>query len=157
MSLGIAHQEKMTVGCDPGLSASNRALGSRSAEADAIFKRVARCLIPFPFFCYALNYIDRVSVSFAHLRFKNALWMSEAAYLSCTVIFWMIFGSFLTGTASAGAIAIISSARQLGNLTPPIAIGWLTSRTHQLSASSFLASIVLAAGGMVIASRMRPQ
>ncbi|MBU9360739.1 MFS transporter [Burkholderia multivorans] len=51
-----------------------------SIDTDGIFKKAAFRLIPFLFFCYVLNYIDRVNVSFAHLQFKSDLGLSETAY-----------------------------------------------------------------------------
>lgn len=76
-------------------------------------------------------------------------------YLSCTAVFWAIPGSFLSGEASAGSVAAISSVGQLGSLTAPMAIGWLTSNTHQISAGAFLASAVLTVGGLTVCTLSR--
>jgi D-galactonate transporter len=99
-----------------------------------------------------------IVVGLLHSSFLPAivgLALIAIGYLSCTAIFWTIPSTFLTGTASAGSIALISSVGQLGSLTAPMAIGWLTARTHQISAGSLLASAVLACGAVTIATVMR--
>jgi D-galactonate transporter len=84
-----------------------------------------------------------------------ALTLVSMGYLSCTAIFWTIPSTFLRGTASAGAVAFISSVGQLGSLTAPIAIGWLTSRTYDISAGAYLVAAVLICGAIVIALSIR--
>jgi ACS family phthalate transporter-like MFS transporter len=94
----------------------------------------------------------------AHSEFAPAmlgLVLVAIGYLSCTAIFWTIPASFLTGTASAGSIALISSIGQLGSLTAPTAIGWLTGVTHSISAGSYLAAAVLAVGAVVVVALLR--
>jgi ACS family phthalate transporter-like MFS transporter len=76
-------------------------------------------------------------------------------YLTCTAIFWTIPATFLSGTASAGTIALISSIGQLGSLIAPTAIGSLITATHTISAGSYLAAFVLTCGAAVIAVAMR--
>lgn len=46
----------------------------------AVYKRIAWRILPFIFFCYILNFIDRVNISFAHLQFQSDLGMSNANY-----------------------------------------------------------------------------
>ena len=94
----------------------------------------------------------------AHASFAPALAglaLVAIGYLSCTAIFWTIPATFLSGTASAGSIALISSIGQLGSLSAPTAIGALTAATHDISAGSYLAAGVLACGAVVIAIAMR--
>jgi len=94
----------------------------------------------------------------AHASFVPAvagLALVAIGYLACTAIFWTIPATFLSGTASAGAIALISSIGQLGSLSAPTAIGALTAATHEISAGSYLAATVLACGAVVIAVSMR--
>ncbi|MET0519787.1 MAG: MFS transporter [Burkholderiaceae bacterium] len=100
-----------------------------------------------------------VGVAFQHDAFVPAiacLALLATGYLSCTAIFWTLPSTFLSGTASVGAIALISSVGQLGSLSAPVAIGWLTSITHEISAGSLLAAAVLTSGGLAIALFMRP-
>ncbi len=94
----------------------------------------------------------------AHASFAPALGglaLVAIGYLTCTAIFWTIPATFLSGTASAGAIALISSIGQLGSLSAPTAIGALTAATHAISAGSYLAAAVLACGAVTIAVAMR--
>ena len=94
----------------------------------------------------------------AHASFAPALAglaLVAIGYLSCTAIFWTIPATFLSGTASAGSIALISSIGQLGSLSAPTAIGALTAATHDISAGSYLAAGVLTCGAVVIAVAMR--
>lgn len=99
-----------------------------------------------------------VLLGVAHASFAPALAglaLVAIGYLSCTAIFWTIPASFLSGAASAGSIALISSIGQLGSLSAPTAIGALTAATHDISAGSYLAAGVLACGAVVIAVAMR--
>lgn len=77
-------------------------------------------------------------------------------YLSCVAIFWTIPTGFLTGTAAAGAIALISSVAQIGGLIAPSVIGWMATATHELSAGSYVAAAVLFCGAAAIIS-IRPR
>src|SRR5271170_573730 len=45
-----------------------------------LYRKVVTRIIPFIFFCYVLNYIDRVNVSFAKLQFQGDLNLSDASY-----------------------------------------------------------------------------
>ena len=100
-----------------------------------------------------------VGLAVGHTHFTPAiacLGLLAIGYLSCTAIFWTIPASFLSGTASAGAIALISSVGQIGSLIAPISIGWLTTRTHQITSGLFLAAAVLACGAVVMV-RLAPR
>ncbi|HWT37782.1 MAG TPA: MFS transporter [Paraburkholderia sp.] len=111
------------------------------------------------FACLALvSAAGAVLLGTAHASFAPALAglaLVAIGYLSCTAIFWTIPATFLSGTASAGSIALISSIGQLGSLSAPTAIGALTAATHDISAGSYLAASVLACGATVIAVAMR--
>jgi ACS family phthalate transporter-like MFS transporter len=99
-------------------------------------------------------------LGFGHASFVTAiagLALVAIGYLSCTAIFWTIPAAFLSGTASAGAIALISSIGQLGSLTAPTLIGKLTAVTHQISAGSYLAAAVLACGALGTVMLLRKQ
>jgi ACS family tartrate transporter-like MFS transporter len=51
--------------------------------------------------------------------------------------FWSVASSVLTGTASALAIAVISSFGQLGSFVAPYAVGFLTDQTGNYAAGTF--------------------
>jgi D-galactonate transporter len=108
--------------------------------------------------CALVSAAGAVLLGAAHSTFGPAitgLALVAIGYLTCTAIFWTIPATFLSGTASAGSIALISSIGQLGSLTAPTAIGSLTAFTHSISAGSYLAAFVLACGATVIALAMR--
>jgi sugar phosphate permease len=50
------------------------------AAADAVYRKVARRLIPLLFLCYIAAYLDRVNVGFAKLQMQQALHFSDAVY-----------------------------------------------------------------------------
>jgi len=63
------------------------------ADADAVYRKVARRLIPLLFACYIAAYLDRVNVGFAKLQMQGALGLSDAAYGFGASIFFI--GYFL--------------------------------------------------------------
>jgi nitrate/nitrite transporter NarK len=57
-------------------------------------------------------------------------------------IFWTLPTGFLTGSAAAGGIALITSIANLGGFVGPYAIGWIKDATGEIT----LGLAVLAAG-----------
>jgi nitrate/nitrite transporter NarK len=57
-------------------------------------------------------------------------------------IFWTLPAGFLTGTAAAGGLALISSIGNLGGFVGPYAVGWIKDATGDVT----LGLVVLAAG-----------
>jgi ACS family phthalate transporter-like MFS transporter len=55
------------------------AIAADEGESRLYWKVILR-IIPFIFICYVLNYIDRVNVSFAKLRFQSDLNLTDASY-----------------------------------------------------------------------------
>jgi ACS family phthalate transporter-like MFS transporter len=53
---------------------------TNSAMAEATYRKITLRLMTFLFFCWVLNYLDRVNVSFAQLQLKRDLGLSDAAY-----------------------------------------------------------------------------
>ncbi|MBU9206004.1 MFS transporter [Burkholderia multivorans] len=51
-----------------------------SAVEEATYRKITLRLMSFLFFCWVLNYLDRVNVSFAQLQLKHDLGLSDAAY-----------------------------------------------------------------------------
>lgn len=69
----------------PGVQAASRAtLGTdrphSTHEADALYRKVSRRIIPLILVCYFFGYLDRVNVGFAKLQMVGDLGLSEAAY-----------------------------------------------------------------------------
>ena len=55
---------------------------SRAAEGfdQALYRKLAWRIMPFLFLCFVLNWLDRVNIGFAHLRFKTDLNISDATF-----------------------------------------------------------------------------
>jgi ACS family phthalate transporter-like MFS transporter len=73
-------------------------------------------------------------------------------YLSAIALFWTIPPSFLSEKESAGCIALISSAGQIGSLVAPVLFGYVSDRTGNLTLGACLVAIVLFAGGGAVVS-----
>ena len=60
-------------------------------------------------------------------------------------VFWVVPGTFLTGAAVAGGIALVNSLGNLGGFIAPFTIGWIKQTT-----GSFTDALLVLAGAMVI-------
>jgi len=77
--------------------------------------------------------------------------------------FWPLPSMFLSGTAAAGAIALINSVGNLGGYVGPFLVGWIKDSTNSFEmALYFLAACTIASGAQVFfakracGARMRP-
>ena len=61
-------------------------------------------------------------------------------------VFWVVPGTFLTGVAVAGGIALVNSMGNLGGFIAPFTIGWIKSET-----GSFPDALLVLAGAMAVA------
>jgi len=77
-------------------------------------------------------------------------------YLSAIALFWTIPTGFLSETESAGCIAFISSAGQIGSLIAPVLFGYVSDRTGNLTLGACLVATVLFAGGFAVMSLKAP-
>src|ERR1700677_86311 len=69
----------MTIGtADNALATATESAASMDAER--IYRKIKYRLLPFIFFIYILNQLDRINVSFAKLQFMQDLQLSDAAY-----------------------------------------------------------------------------
>ena len=69
----------MTMGtADNALAATTE--NAVSMDAEPIYRKIKYRLLPFIFFIYILNQLDRINVSFAKLQFMQDLQLSDAAY-----------------------------------------------------------------------------
>jgi ACS family tartrate transporter-like MFS transporter len=70
-------------------------------------------------------------------------------------VFWVVPGTFLTGVAAAGGIALVNSMGNIGGFISPFAFGWIRQET-----GSFTDALLVLAGAMatagVIAFLIRP-
>ena len=58
-------------------------------EQDQTFQKVMFRIVPFIFFAYLLNIVDRINISFAKLRMSEDLLLSDAAYGIGTSLFFI--------------------------------------------------------------------
>jgi MFS transporter, ACS family, phthalate transporter len=73
-------------------------------------------------------------------------------YLSAIALFWTIPSGFLSEAESAGCIAFISSAGQIGSLIAPVLFGYVSEQTGSLTLGACLVAAVLFAGGCAVLS-----
>jgi ACS family phthalate transporter-like MFS transporter len=73
-------------------------------------------------------------------------------YLSAIALFWTIPTGFLSEAESAGCIAFISSAGQIGSLIAPVLFGYVAERTGNLTLGACLVALVLFSGGCAVLS-----
>ncbi len=70
-------------------------------------------------------------------------------------VFWVIPGTFLSGMAAAGGIALINSMGNLGGFLAPFTIGWIKQETGSFTYALLVLAGALAAAGL-IALLIRP-
>jgi ACS family phthalate transporter-like MFS transporter len=92
------------------------------------------------------------AVAIAYSLWSSALSVACLAvlaigYLSAIALFWTIPTAFLSEKESAGSIAFISSAGQIGSLIAPVLFGYVSDRTGNLTLGVCLVALVLFAGG----------
>ena len=73
-------------------------------------------------------------------------------YLTAIALFWTIPTAFLSEAESAGCIAFISSAGQIGSLIAPVLFGYVSDRTGNLTLGACLVALVLFSGGCAVLS-----
>jgi MFS transporter, ACS family, tartrate transporter len=66
-------------------------------------------------------------------------------------VFWALATSFLTGTAAAGAIALMNSFGNLGGFVGPYAMGRVRSITEGFTASLMIVAVALFLGSLIAA------
>jgi nitrate/nitrite transporter NarK len=80
--------------------------------------------------------------------------------LFCTfAVFWTLPTAWLSGTAAAGAIALINSIGNLAGFGGPYLIGWVKEATGNTSTGLLVLSVLPLAAGLLVfsaATRRRP-
>jgi hypothetical protein len=160
----------------PPMTASGPARLASATGRDfeiALGRKVSRRLLPFLFALYVAAYLDRINVGFAQLQMKGALGFSDSVYglgtgiffigyslfevagiFSALPVLWSLPTAFLSGTAAAGAIALICAVANLGGFVGPYLIG----RVHDATGSftgSLLSIAALLLGSTTLALSLR--
>ena len=107
-----------------------------------------------------------VAAGCAAIAVAHSLWGSALAiaclavlaigYLSAIALFWTIPAGFLSEAESAGSIAFISSAGQIGSLIAPVLFGYVLGLTGDLTLGAGLVALVLFAGGRSVLGLKSP-
>ena len=72
-----------------------------------------------------------------------------AGYFSSLTLFWILPSAFLTGTASAGGIALINSIGNLGGFFSQASMGWLKDLTGDYRTGLVLLAVAVTLAAMV--------
>jgi ACS family tartrate transporter-like MFS transporter len=75
--------------------------------------------------------------------------MVVAGYFSSLTLFWILPSAFLTGTASAGGIALINSIGNLGGFFSQASMGWLKDRTGDFRTGLVLLAVAVTLAAVV--------
>jgi ACS family tartrate transporter-like MFS transporter len=75
--------------------------------------------------------------------------MVVAGYFSSLTLFWILPSAFLTGTASAGGIALINSIGNLGGFFSQASMGWLKDLTGDYRTGLVLLAVAVTLAAMV--------
>jgi len=86
------------------------------ATVETTYRKITLRLMSFLFFCWVLNYLDRVNISFAQLHLKHDPGLSDAAYGLGVSLFFI--GYILLEVPST-LLLIISSLGQVGAFLRP--------------------------------------
>ena len=86
------------------------------------------------------------SMTHAPLLSLGALSIAAAGISGTFGPFWAMQGEFFSGTAAAGAIALVNSIGNLGGFAGPFIVGMVKQRTH-----SFVGGMIVMAASMVAA------
>jgi MFS family permease len=83
-----------------------------------------------------------------------ALCFAASGFIAVQPVFWTFPGSFLAGSAAAGAIALINSFGALGGFIAPILKNWAEGAFHSPAAGLYLLSLTtFVAAGLVLGIR----
>jgi len=78
-----------------------------------------------------------------------ALTIAAVGDLSSRGPFWALPGRFLSGSASAGGIALINTIGSLGGFVGPFAVGWIKDRTGDYSDGLYFLAALLFIGAIL--------
>jgi len=170
------------IGMNMGLSGINNWMPTIIKSLGTLTNFEVTCVSAIPWICAAFAAIlwgrhsDRRNERYVNLAIPlivGALGFAASAYvgspllgivcLSIAVmgviagytVFWVVPGTFLTGVAVAGGIALVNSMGNLGGFIAPFAIGWIKQGTGSFTDALLVLAGAMAASG-VIAFLIRP-
>jgi MFS transporter, ACS family, tartrate transporter len=170
------------IGMNMGLSGVNNWMPTIIKSLGTLSNLEVTSVSAIPWICAAFAAIlwgrhsdrrDERYISLAIALIVGALGFAASAYVSSPLlgivflsvatmgiiagytVFWVVPGTFLTGVAAAGGIALVNSMGNIGGFIAPFTIGWIRQET-----GSFTDALLVLAGGMatagVIAFLIRP-
>jgi sugar phosphate permease len=75
--------------------------------------------------------------------------LAAAGSFGAMPTFWTMPAAYLTGSAAAGGIAVISTLGAIGGFVSPTVIGWIVSRTGTIALGQAYLSVLLASSALV--------
>jgi ACS family tartrate transporter-like MFS transporter len=170
------------IGMNMGLSGINNWMPTIIKSLGTLSNLEVTSVTAIPWICGAFaailwgRYSDRRNERYVNLAIPlivGALGFAASAYVSSPLlgivclsiavmgviagytVFWVVPGTFLTGVAVAGGIALVNSMGNIGGFIAPFTIGWIRQTT-----GSFTDALLVLAGAMavsgVIAFLIRP-
>ena len=116
-------------------------------HSDATRERVAHVGLPLPLTAVALGvcgYMDNPYVTIVAL-------VVAAIGIFCTfAVFWTLPTAWLSGTAAAGAIALINSIGNLAGFGGSYLIGWVKEATGSTSTGLLVLAVPPLIGGLLV-------
>jgi nitrate/nitrite transporter NarK len=118
-------------------------------HSDATRERVAHVGLPLPLPLAAValgvcGYMDNPYVTIVAL-------VVAAIGIFCTfAVFWTLPTAWLSGTAAAGAIALINSIGNLAGFGGPYLIGWVKEATGSTSTGLLVLAVLPLIGGLLV-------
>jgi D-galactonate transporter len=76
--------------------------------------------------------------------------LAAAGSFGAMPTFWTMPAAFLTGSAAAGGIAVISTLGAVGGFVSPTVIGWIVTRTGTIALGQVYLSVLLTLSALVI-------
>ena len=85
------------------------------------------------------------------------LTVMTAGYLGATGPYWTMPALYLSGSAAAGGIAVITTAGGIGAFFAPTIVGWLATQTGTLSIGLVFYGVIMAVGAILLLVGTKPQ
>ena len=102
-----------------------------------------------PFVLSAFGFVGAASLSDPYLVVAS-LCLAAFGCLGYAPVFWTLPTAFLSGTASAIAIAAINSVGNFAGFLGPFTVGYLRDATGSFSAGLFASAAVMTTGAILI-------
>ncbi len=102
-------------------------------------------------FCAAVGAIGLMLASMTHSPALSlgALSIAAAGIWGTFGPFWAMQGEFFSGTAAAGAIALVNSIGNLGGFAGPYIVGMVKQRTHSFAGGMLVMAASIIAAGLI--------